>query len=591
MKKTTAPPRMTPPKDPTAFSYLRFSNPEQAKGDSVRRQTELRDGWLARNKVPLDESLTLRDKGVSAFNGLHREDPDKHALALFLKLVESGRVRRGDYLLIENLDRLSRENEVPACHLLTGILMAGVNVVQLSPYEMLLTEKSNGWELMRAVMELSRGHGESVMKSERVGKAWREKKRRAAEDKEPLTARAPSWLRLVDGRWQIIDSAGAAVRRVYRLATDGYGLGVITKKLNADKVPVIGRAGHWARSYVAKLLNNRSVVGEYQPFKGRAGQRQPDGKPIDGYYPVVITADEWYAARAAIAGRRNREGRPAKERVNVFSGLLHDARDGGTLQQMNKGKKGGGRSLVGYKATQGVDGSTYCSFPLLTFETEILKRLREIKVRDILPTKEDSVADNTAVLAGRLAEVDAEIEKVKARLQARYSDALADVVERHEAERKELAEQLTQAMQDTATPLDAAWKDARTLVDVLENAPDEEEARVRLRAALRRITTGIYCLFMARGRLRLAAVQIHFTGGQRRDYVILHKPATGGSVGERPARTWCKSLAAVVKPGDLDLRDPEQAKQLEATLTAVDLDTAAEGQDRPARRERPRRRR
>src|SRR5262249_45961016 len=147
----------TPPQ-PVAYSYIRFSHAEQAKGDSIRRQVEATTDWCQRNDVPLDASLTLQDKACSAFKGLHRENPDKHALALFLKLVEKGRVRPGDYLVIENLDRLSREEEVPACHLLTGILMAGVRVVQLSPYEMLLTEKSNGWELMRAVMELSRGH-------------------------------------------------------------------------------------------------------------------------------------------------------------------------------------------------------------------------------------------------------------------------------------------------------------------------------------------------------------------------------------------------------------------------------------------------
>src|SRR5438874_134307 len=97
-----------------AFSYLRFSSPEQAKGDSVRRQDALRDAWLAKSGAVLDTSLTLHDKGVSAFTGKHRQNPDRHALAAFLKLIEAGKVPHGSYLLIENLDRLSREDEVPA---------------------------------------------------------------------------------------------------------------------------------------------------------------------------------------------------------------------------------------------------------------------------------------------------------------------------------------------------------------------------------------------------------------------------------------------------------------------------------------------
>src|SRR5262245_38567206 len=295
---------------PAAYSYLRFSHPSQAGGDSVRRQEELRDAWLAKSGAVLDASLSLADRGVSAFTGKHRENPDRHALAAFLKLVESGRVPAGSFLLIENLDRLSREEEVPACHLLTGILMAGVKVVQLSPYEMLLTEKSNGWELMRAVMELSRGHGESKMKSERVGKAWRQKKQAAREgqDQPPrkkdgrvtrsLTARLPAWVEDRGGVLVLVADRAAAVRRVFQLAAAGYGCTLTVRGLEAEKVPPFGGSGRWSRSYVALLLSDRRAVGEYQP---RLRDRSADGPPIVGYYPGCVTEEEWQAARAAAA--------------------------------------------------------------------------------------------------------------------------------------------------------------------------------------------------------------------------------------------------------------------------------------------------
>src|SRR5436305_1352308 len=95
---------------PTAYSYIRFSHPDQAKGDSVRRQTEAAAEWCACHGVTLDQSTTLRDLGKSAYTGAHRKNPDRHALAAFLKLVEDGRVPAGSYLLVENLDRLSRED-------------------------------------------------------------------------------------------------------------------------------------------------------------------------------------------------------------------------------------------------------------------------------------------------------------------------------------------------------------------------------------------------------------------------------------------------------------------------------------------------
>src|SRR5690349_15598624 len=95
-----------------AYSYIRFSNKEQARGDSLRRQTDPGGAatWCERNGVRLETSLTLQDKGVSGFRGKHRENPDKHALALFLELVKRGRIPRGSYLIVENLDRLTREH-------------------------------------------------------------------------------------------------------------------------------------------------------------------------------------------------------------------------------------------------------------------------------------------------------------------------------------------------------------------------------------------------------------------------------------------------------------------------------------------------
>jgi DNA invertase Pin-like site-specific DNA recombinase len=553
-----------------AYSYIRFSHPDQAKGDSLRRQTELRDAWLARNHVTLDTTLALEDKGVSGYTGEHRGNPDRHALAAFVALVKNGRIPRGSFLIVENLDRLSREDIIPALTMLLDLIQSGIRVVQLLPVEAVYDAHSNPMHLMMAIMELSRGHSESAMKSERVGRAWQDKKRRAAENGEALTARAPAWLRLVDGVWEVDEPAAEAVRLIYRMATDGYGLNVITRKLNAEHVPVVGRAGHWARSYVAKLLNNRAVVGEYQPHKGRGAKRQLDGKPVPGYYPAIVSEREWYAARAALAGRRGKPGRPPKDRVNVFAGLLFDARDGGTLQQANKGKKGGGRLLVSYKAVQGVEGSRFVSFSFDTFEAAVLSCLREIDPREVLPRK-DRGADKVLVLSGRLAEVEAEIEKVKNRLQARYSDAVADVLDRHEAERASLSERLAAARQEEASPLSEAWGECRSLLDVLDAAPDAEEARVRLRAALRRVVEGVWCLFVGRGAVRVAAVQWWFTGGARRDYLILRRAATGGAVGGRPAQWWCRSLAEAAAPDGLDLRRSDHAARLEAVLADVDL--------------------
>jgi len=86
------------------FSYEQFSKPEHAKGDSIRRQTALRDAWCAKNSVTRDTNVSLQDLGVSGFTGQHISSPDRFALAAFLEMVQNGRAPKDSYLIIENPD-------------------------------------------------------------------------------------------------------------------------------------------------------------------------------------------------------------------------------------------------------------------------------------------------------------------------------------------------------------------------------------------------------------------------------------------------------------------------------------------------------
>src|SRR4051794_12340341 len=156
MKAPQQPPAVAPDAPPFAVSYLRYSDPDQEKGDTVRRQTADSAAWCARNGVPLTTTLSMGARGVSAFKGRHRGD--KEALGRFLKLVEDGQVPRGSYLILENLDRLSREHIRPALALLLNLIEGGVRVVQLHPFEQVFDDTVEPMQLMMAIMELSRGH-------------------------------------------------------------------------------------------------------------------------------------------------------------------------------------------------------------------------------------------------------------------------------------------------------------------------------------------------------------------------------------------------------------------------------------------------
>ena len=65
-----------------------------------------------------------------------------------------------------------------------------------------------------------------------------------------------------------VEAKAEAVRTLYRWALEGLGLTLICKRANAE-LPTLGRVNYWFRSYVHKMLNNRAVLGEFQPHKIR----------------------------------------------------------------------------------------------------------------------------------------------------------------------------------------------------------------------------------------------------------------------------------------------------------------------------------
>jgi DNA invertase Pin-like site-specific DNA recombinase len=555
---------------PLGFSYIRFSYPEQRNGDSFRRQLAATEEWCRRNNVRLDTRLTLHDLGVSAFRGKHRSNPDKYALAMFLKAVERGLVPRGSYLIIENLDRLSREEERPALRLWMDILDAGINIVQLVPETVFRHEKSDMMDVMRAVIELSRGHSESAMKSRRNGEAWRAKWEAARAGGKVITGCLPSWVEAEDGVLQLHAERAATVRRIYQLAAGGLGAALIIKALEADGVPPMGPSGRWQRAYINLILADRRAVGEFQP---RHRNKRPAGDPLPHYYPPVVTEAEWLAARAGVTSRTNpRPKGRVGERVNVFTGLVKSARDGDDYYMGGRTPAGKyHRVLITRKAADG--GGPAHSFPFDVFERALLGLLKEVDLREVIGP--DPGENEVAVLAGELAHVEGELAKVQEDLLTNYSATRAKVSDKLEARKGELTQRLAEARRKAPGTLGEQWGECQTLMDLLDKAPSPEvarELRLKLRPLLRRVVEGVRVLVVPRGRDRLAAVQVSFTGDGRRDYLILARPPKANGQGWRVDGLWrAWALADVLALGDLDFRRADHVLRLEQGLTALDL--------------------
>ena len=316
-----------------AYSYIRFSTPDQRNGNSLERQLERTRSYCRSNGLTLDESLKC-DDGYSAYKGTHLK---KGSLGDFLQRVKAGLIPKDTALVIENLDRLSRQGIRVTRQLIEQLTDAGIDVHVVSINRVFRGGYENDLtDYIVLGVESERAFKESQYKSERVGSAWGSKKRKAVSG-DAITSRVPHWLKAEIGKpIKAIPDRAKTVLKIFRLAAMGLGALRIVNKLTADGDLAFGDAG-WITSYVKKILNNRAVLGEFQPYKKVDGKRIPDGDPIPGYYPAIVSQTEWDAVRKSAADKIANYSRPQyrgggrnSERANnLFTGLTFDATLGG----------------------------------------------------------------------------------------------------------------------------------------------------------------------------------------------------------------------------------------------------------------------
>src|ERR1039457_5092367 len=114
---------------PKAYSLLRFSEPAYRSGPSRRPDSSAAESFALRRKPELDAALHAIDTLRSAPRG---RSATELILGEFLERVQSADVPKCSFLLIETLDRLSREVASGSAGLLQRVAVAGIIVVTLA---------------------------------------------------------------------------------------------------------------------------------------------------------------------------------------------------------------------------------------------------------------------------------------------------------------------------------------------------------------------------------------------------------------------------------------------------------------------------
>lgn len=295
------------------YSYLRFSDPKQAAGSSVDRQTEYARRWAAERGLVLDEALSMRDEGLSAY---HQRHVTQGALGVFLAAIDEGRIAPGSVLVVEGLDRLSRAEPIQAQAQLAQIINAGITVVTASDGREYNRAglKAQPMDLVYSLLVMIRAHEESDTKSKRVRAAIR----RQCEGWLAGTWRGvirngkdPQWVRWTGERFELVPERAEAVRTAIAMFRAGDG-GVRIVRALADRGTATTTGGTSAAT-VYKMFRNPALAGV------KAIEVDGEEYRLPGYYPALLSEAE-FAELQALAGQRYRR-RGRGEIPGIITGL------------------------------------------------------------------------------------------------------------------------------------------------------------------------------------------------------------------------------------------------------------------------------
>jgi DNA invertase Pin-like site-specific DNA recombinase len=292
----------------TAFSYVRFSTPEQAKGDSLRRQIKAGHEWCKANGFHYSDE-TFFDKGKSGFKGEHLQE--KGELKRFIGLVEKGQIPSGSVLLVENFDRLSRLKPVESYTMFLNLISAGVGVVFTLSYDKrIITTDSLNKEphiLQMILGECIRAHGESARKSLLVSESKQNKRKRISGGEILKHNAVPKYFSWNPNNQRY--EHNEKTKLIEGLVNDymaGKSLYKIAGEFNAAGIKSIKTGGNWSPRSVKCILSSKCLIGEY------LGNSK--------FLPPIITVERFNRLQVLLKQNQTDRGKEA-DLCNIFKGI------------------------------------------------------------------------------------------------------------------------------------------------------------------------------------------------------------------------------------------------------------------------------
>lgn len=426
-----------------AYSYIRISSKRQVDGYGIARQTEKAQKYATENGLELDTEL--QDVG----SGYHGKHVKFGALGGFLRLVEQGKVPVGSTLIVESLDRLSREDVLIAQAQFIDVLLAGITIVTLIDKQVYHRDR-DFTQLIMSLSIMKRANDESVTKQERSKDNVRRNKMEALAGHKRFNISCVRWIdqiRISRHEYDFsLNKHAITVRRMYEMYDGGLGVHTIARTFNQEAIPVFkdgsSKSKVWKDAAIRRILRDETANGTYHVWENVDGKRVSLGEPIRCYYPAAVDEELFWRVQ-----RRHDQiaipGRTGRKFSNLFANTTKCSKCGRPVRLVQSGgaKSGEGRSLLFMCKGRFETGLDNCvtkpkSFPYNALEQSILDHIDEFSL-DL------EFAGGRNVPSEAIRGVIAEIEQSIADIEKRRF-ALVDTIEFTE-EREERLELLARA--------------------------------------------------------------------------------------------------------------------------------------------------
>lgn len=363
----------------SAIIYARFSTAEQSKGFSLERQRSRGIEFAAQREWQIEKTIT--DEGRSAFHGTNRLEGS--ALHQFELEARNG-LHRGKVLVVENIDRLSRQGAKAAAQLIWGLNENGVDVATYHDGAIYRGEDAGDLlDVFKLILYGQQAHQESKNKSKRTAATWEKRQAAIADGSQTAPVpHTPMWIDRVDGKLVLNPHRTAVLNEIFDLYINGAGIHRIVTILNSRGEPTWMPEEHdrprngWFYSYIYRLITKRAVLGEYVTNSGRILSTD--------FYPQAITAEKWNRAQATLGMRK---GNQRKSKGNRNRNLLS--------QLVVCDQCGGGAVFL--HTTDSVQRYTKVSGEVVNYKRKTYRRLRCDRARRKMACDNNTVLDYDVV--------------------------------------------------------------------------------------------------------------------------------------------------------------------------------------------------